>query len=804
MSARIGLRHLNKGRVRRLSLIVLAVVVSLTAGLASAHASPLLWQSPVPFDRNPPFVKSEPLTAVSCPTVSACLAFSIGGHVLSSVDPTEGSAEWSTTTVADRHGAITAASCPGASLCIAVDETGDIISSTEPMARNARWKVDKVDRAANELTAVSCPSLTLCVAADDAGNVLTSTDPAGAPSGWRQVHIEEASPDLLASRGLIDISCPTTGFCAGVDLSGNVFTSTNPTAGAWQRAQIEIPGEATPRLDSISCPSAALCVAGGGGGSIATSTNPTGGTSAWGVAQLPIASEVRAISCTTDATCVAGGDEGQILDSSNPTGGRDAWTITRETGAEDVLATSCPSSSLCLVVDGFGHVLTSTTPGHAAGWSASLVGGYNAPTGVACTSTSLCVVTDVAGNVATTTSPAAARPVWRLTMIDPENGLNAISCARSLCVAVDKAGKALSSTTPTSGSAWHGAVIDEGHSLTAISCPTSSMCAAVDDAGGVLTSSDPDAAAPSWRRAAVEGGHALLAISCPTHSFCLATDDAGDVLASGKPRTTAWKITQLHLPPVFERSVSGSEPSLVPANVTDVSCPSASMCAGVAADGLVIASRHPARGAAWTRAQVGYLSGISCPSISLCVAVDSNGGASTSTSPTGGSDAWTRTVIDSEAIMNFPGTLTAIGCASTSFCLTTTYFGNALIGLGGTYLRALLRRAIEPASHTLGASAALRHGFSSLLQAPATGSFAVRWLLPRAGRHGRKTRQIEVASGHAQLQDHERATIRLALSPQGIAAIKRGHRLDLKAIGVLTPQGGRPVRVTGTFVVNRR
>jgi adhesin/invasin len=69
-----------------------------------------------------------------------------------------------------------------------------------------------IDAAA--LDAVSCASASFCAAVDSSGNVLTSTDPTGGAAAWTSASID--------SNGLTGVSCPSASLCVAVDSAGNV------------------------------------------------------------------------------------------------------------------------------------------------------------------------------------------------------------------------------------------------------------------------------------------------------------------------------------------------------------------------------------------------------------------------------------------------------------------------------------------------------------------------------------------------------------------------------------------------------
>ena len=109
--------------------------------------------------------------------------------------------------------------------------------------------------------------------------------------------------------------------------------------------------------------------------------------------------------------------------------------------------------------------------------------------------------------------------------------------------------------------------------------------------------------------------HELTDVSCPSISLCVASDDEGDILSSRDPSvggTAGWTV----------QHVDGD------GEITGISCPSTSFCVAVNYGGDVLTSTDPGRGAAarWEVRQVRgatELESVSCVSRSLCVAVGS-------------------------------------------------------------------------------------------------------------------------------------------------------------------------------------
>jgi hypothetical protein len=170
-----------------------------------------------------------------------------------------------------------AISCPSVSLCVATDAEGDVVTSTDPTSGSGAWNVAYVDDSIDaepistgdqtELISIACPSVSLCMASDGAGNVLTSKNPTGGASAWtltKVIHIETAPPTALEH-----LSCTSTARCTGLYRHGYTsYADVNYNAfgeGSWNPVRIDHE-EPTPvgvanSTTGVSCPSTQLCVA---------------------------------------------------------------------------------------------------------------------------------------------------------------------------------------------------------------------------------------------------------------------------------------------------------------------------------------------------------------------------------------------------------------------------------------------------------------------------------------------------------------------------------------------------------------
>jgi len=234
------------------------------------------------------------LTSVSCPEKSACSAVSAGGETFS-----YDGRSWTQRTRVGPS-ATYELSCPASTFCAAVGASGvrgggGTIStfngntwSTVPLPADiwpgSRW----LD--------VSCAASTYCVAISDTPNTMVFDGKA-----WSSV-------TGSAPGGLLSISCPTAGFCMGVDgatyvtLHGESWSAPHPIVG--------LQGDF---VRSVSCSSKSRCVVLGLGGR--SETWMDGGWSAPVLVFPGGFTSTASLSCSPSGTCVA--VNGRGLSASN-------------------------------------------------------------------------------------------------------------------------------------------------------------------------------------------------------------------------------------------------------------------------------------------------------------------------------------------------------------------------------------------------------------------------------------------------------------------------------------------------------
>ena len=180
--------------------------------------------------------ENHTIVGMSCPSSSLCVGVDDQGDTVTSTDPGDGpSASWrrrrpGSTPTNHVTNPFTSVSCPSTSLCVAVDEDGNVLSTTDPTDGSAAvWAtVQNADPSSSRLhqRCVVCFGVVLCRGRRPrgTGNILASTDPGdGASATWTRT-------DADGSTRLNAIYCfPRRASCiAGDQTRATRWTSTDP------------------------------------------------------------------------------------------------------------------------------------------------------------------------------------------------------------------------------------------------------------------------------------------------------------------------------------------------------------------------------------------------------------------------------------------------------------------------------------------------------------------------------------------------------------------------------------------------
>ena len=318
-----------------LAVFVIVSLVTATVAVATVVATPGVagatnaWSAPKSID------STGQVVSVSCPSATFCAA--VDTHAL--VSGSEGRAltfngsTWSAPATVDSSVGLSSVSCPSASFCVAVDGNGDFLTYS-----GSSWTAPtSIDSA--RLMSVSCTSSTFCVAID--GNSALSYD----GTSWsgptqidgstfngdndilKQVSCESPTfciaaagdfvsgvgrvlaydgtswtgPDTVDSHRLNSVSCPTSSYCAAVDISGDVVTFNGST---W-----DTPGnvDEPTSLTSVSCAGSLCAAVNLTGDAYVSDAGPITGADIDGSAAF------LTVSCATGPFCAAVDDLGNVL-----------------------------------------------------------------------------------------------------------------------------------------------------------------------------------------------------------------------------------------------------------------------------------------------------------------------------------------------------------------------------------------------------------------------------------------------------------------------------------------------------------
>lgn len=428
---------------------------------------------------------------------------------------------------------------------------------------------------------------------------------------------------------LVSISCPTSLFCAAVDLDGNVVTY---QSGAWSQALNVLRSPA--QLATVSCSSATFCVAMWSDQQSVSSYSVFNGA-AWSAAARvggTGSSSPGSLSCASSTFCMFVGSTNYwytIFDGST-------WASAMELPDSPLISggeadVSCTSATRCVLTQAGQYLYT----WDGTKWSepqtfetAPLTPGSS----VSCPTALTCFVAD-GSSVLTLTGSTLSAP----QAVDPGNsGIVTLSCASTTsCAALDEAGNVFV-MTDSGWSAPEPIFSNQLGEALGLSCASSAMCIAADGSSGNVRTFDGTQWSNPVEVILPEGY--LTAVSCVSNTVCVGGDDAGNVVAFGPsgPYTQVVPITGSPASPINE-----------------LSCRTATDCeAGTGNLVIDFGSGVP---------RIGFVApttivGLSCTP-GRCTAVDHGG------------HVWVRTTSIWSQQTTLPTQINGISCATDTFCM---------------------------------------------------------------------------------------------------------------------------------------
>ena len=310
-------------------LAVLIAVVVITLGLLGVFP---------PTGRASAYPESPPLQAVTCPTVTQCVAVGGSGSLFVSQN---GGLTWSTERVPTTH-FLYGISCPTATRCIAVGDAGTVLVSDSDLRTWREVPTDFTD----PLSSLACAGVAHCYAGSDGGVVL-ATENAG--ESWRRLDLGDAVVDGVA--------CSSAVNCVAVTSNSEQDFHTSDAID-WSASKVELNSllSLIP-TNGVSC-LLNNCMSVGNNGLTARSTD---GGSTWSF-NFPNATleDLNGVACPGPNRCVAVGNGGAIVATND--GGR-KWRSNASQTSENLLGVTCRTSAFCLAVGAGGTVISTTDGG---------------------------------------------------------------------------------------------------------------------------------------------------------------------------------------------------------------------------------------------------------------------------------------------------------------------------------------------------------------------------------------------------------------------------------------------------------
>ncbi len=293
--------------------------------------------------------------------------------------------------------------------------------------------------------------------------------------------------DIDGDHRLVNISCPTNGWCMAVDSSGNAI---NYSGGAWHTPVLVDPGTrehadlGLGELDGVSCPTTTFCMA---------VSNLDGYTiyngASWSNIEWPplgIGNTLHAVSCGSPRFCDAevdnSGDQAQ-WDSgtwSETTADRDLKVQIGQ-GPSNVSCAPSSTAKYCVYVDNYNDYAVYDNGTWTVRGSTIFAAGY-VQAEVSCYAVDRCGAIDdngyaIAYNGSSWSTEGIVDPAGA-----PAGAPVDLSCVPDFCAA----GTFDGSVIYDKGASWSAPLAVDHGDITAVSCSSGTFCAAVDSSGHAL------------------------------------------------------------------------------------------------------------------------------------------------------------------------------------------------------------------------------------------------------------------------------------------------------------------------------
>lgn len=455
--------------------------------------------------------KCRPISAISCPNTSQCIALDSSGHDIVS------NGYWQTYLNTGDSNGFVAVSCVDSVapvFCGGVDDAGNLYYSIDATnynkSGNYSWSTpnSQVD-SGTPYSSIYCISSTACISGDTNGNLIYFNG------------TTESSPvndDM--NNTITSIFCLSSSDCIATDSAGQVLTFSVSSTGVISIPVItqvaNVPSFNTPiSLTSVSCVSTSLCIAGDATGNVYVSSNPFSTPSGWSHLTLS-SSPIVAVNCfASTSDCFVGDNSGYVYYSSGPSVSSGSWSTIAADPSKRLGGLSCYSDQFCGVADNTDAIVTSSAPSTNPWTSVT-------NNSVSCISSTSCFGVDSKGDYFEYSTSGIQGP----SPTGDTNSFNAVSCILGpFCLGVDNKGNAYYTTDGTTWSQTSST--GDTNSLTSVSCISNVFCMAVDSGKDYLSY---DESTNSWSTPSKIDTNLINSVSCVTGPVCVAVDSGGGYL----------------------------------------------------------------------------------------------------------------------------------------------------------------------------------------------------------------------------------------------------------------------------------
>ncbi len=323
------------------------------------------------------------VTAVSCPTSTACLAVGTADrpHSVGLLAQRWDGSNWTTLSTPNPTGAIssqfTGVACTSTTSCIAVGQYNTLATVTETLAMRwdgKRWSIlpspNAPGSAVSVLAGVACASATSCFAVGR--SYVTSSDSTAELTLVEQWNgttwsiVTSPNQTFALNSSLTSVACSTAAACVAVGSYDTQLVTSTLTeqwnGSTWSIVASPNPSGPESALSGVTCTSTSNCVAVGFGHgtlierwngttwAIVTSVNPTGATGA----------SLTDVSCPSATRCVAVGTiflqtvVQRLVETYNGT----KWSLTTVpvpsgTKVSGLSGVSCATTTSCFAAGNF-------------------------------------------------------------------------------------------------------------------------------------------------------------------------------------------------------------------------------------------------------------------------------------------------------------------------------------------------------------------------------------------------------------------------------------------------------------------